>query len=63
MEGAANCYARSDGMLTAAVFGLRRVVGMGLIFESVLFVGLNIMRGFVANLSLGWWRSECLDSR
>ena len=36
------------------MFGARRVVGVGLIFERVLFVDMNIMCGFFATLRLGW---------
>jgi ABC-type enterochelin transport system permease subunit len=43
-----------SGMIAVGMFGARRVVGMGLIFERVLVVDMNIMCGFFAALRLGW---------
>jgi hypothetical protein len=47
------------------MFGGRRVVGMGLIFERVLFVDMRIMRRLFAGLGAGWRLrrgcSRCLD--
>jgi hypothetical protein len=35
------------------MFGLRRVVGMGLIFEGLLVMGMNVMRVFLARFRIG----------
>src|SRR4051794_33326381 len=47
------------------MFGLRRVVGMGLIFESPLVMGMNVMPVFLARFRIGRricrGRSRCLD--
>src|SRR3954453_13556415 len=47
------------------MFGLRRVVGMGLIFESPLVMGMNVMPVFLARFCIGRricrGRSRCLD--
>ena len=38
------------GVLTAAVFGVRRVVGMGQVFVSVLFVGTLVIAVLVVGI-------------
>ena len=40
------------------MFGLRRVVGMGLIFERVLFVDLNVVRVLFTRFRISW-RIRC----
>ena len=52
-----------SGVIAVRVFGVRRVVGMGLIFERVLFVDLNIMRGSSrASASVGASGGDATDA-
>jgi hypothetical protein len=51
--GMIRCNGLSAGMfgvLTAAVFGVRRVVGMGQVFVSVLFVGTLVIAVLVVGI-------------
>jgi hypothetical protein len=42
-----------SGGIAIHVFGLRRVVGMGSIFERVLLMGMNVMRVIFARFRIG----------
>ena len=52
-----------SGLIAIGVFGVRRVVGMGLIFERVLLVGMNVMRVLFARIGrrIRRGRDRCLD--
>jgi hypothetical protein len=50
-------------LIAIGVFGLRRVVGMGLVFEGVLLVGMDVMRVPFARIGrrIRRGRDRCLD--